>query len=471
MDTKATEPQDATEGDASWTSLLAGPSGTVLALISSGIALHAFNQFAIVAAMPLAAAELNGTASFSWAYSLYFIGSIAGGTAAAAYRDRLGARNGLILASLLFSLGGLLAIFAPSFVWLLGGRALQGVADGLIVALCYSLIPANFPPRAIARVFAIEAVVWAGASLVGPLAGGLLAEAASWRMAFLAVAPLVVALPVLAILAKPKVTASAVVPMSLATIVLSLVGALMLSLSSLSDHGAAQVAAVAVAALVFFLAIRLDGRLGPRLFPLNAFRLGSVVGHGFWVLLLMSASHSVGSVYLALMIRSVFGFRPAVIGYIVVLMALSWSVVAIVASRAGALPARHRLMRSGPLFQLAGFAMLAAGFGLQWSWLLVAGQLAIGTGFGFAWASVNEATMAAAPRADRDRTGSLLPTVSTAGYAIGASLAGLITTASGLVPRLASGQVGEVAVWLYGTAGALAVLAFLLSLGVRLEKA
>ena len=461
----------ATETGTTWAALLSGRSGAVLGLISAGIALHAFNQFAIVAALPLAAAELGGTATFSWAYSLYFIGAIAGGTGAAAYRDRLGPRAGMILAALLFALGGLLAISAPAFGWLLAGRMLQGVADGLIVAMCYSLIPANFPPRAIARVFAIEAVVWAGASLVGPLAGGLLAETASWRMSFLAVTPLVVALPILTLLARPQVTVAAAVPLSLATIALSLLGALMLSLSSLSEVGAVQAAAVVASSVSFLAAIRLDGRLGPRLFPVGAFRLGSVVGRGFWVLLLMSASHSVGSVYLALMIHAVFGFRPAVVGYIIVLMALSWSVVAIVASRAVARPARHLLMRSGPLFQLAGFALLAAALGLQWSWLLVAGQLAIGTGFGVAWAGVNEAAMAAAPAEDRDRTGSLLPTVSTAGYAIGASLAGMITTAAGLVPRLATGEIGEVAAWLYGTAGALSVLAFLLGLRIRLPAA
>ncbi|MDY6963643.1 MAG: hypothetical protein SV862_17325, partial [Pseudomonadota bacterium] len=88
----------ATETGTTWAALLSGRSGAVLGLISAGIALHAFNQFAIVAALPLAAAELGGTATFSWAYSLYFIGSIAGGTGAAAYRDRLGPRAGMILA-------------------------------------------------------------------------------------------------------------------------------------------------------------------------------------------------------------------------------------------------------------------------------------------------------------------------------------------------------------------------------------
>ena len=56
--------------DESWAALFAGRNAVMLALVSVGVGLHAFNQFAIVAAMPLAATELGGTDIFSWAYSL-----------------------------------------------------------------------------------------------------------------------------------------------------------------------------------------------------------------------------------------------------------------------------------------------------------------------------------------------------------------------------------------------------------------
>lgn len=189
---------------AGYASLLRGESGRMLALISSGIGLHAFNQFAIVSAMPLAAAELGGRDWYSWVYSLYFIGSIAGGTAAASVRDRLGVRISLAIASLIFAFGGLIAFFAPAFGWIVFGRLLQGVADGLIVAICYSLIPANFASPLIARVFAVEATVWAVTALLGPLIGGLITETVSWRSSFLAVTPFLVTLALFTALAEPK---------------------------------------------------------------------------------------------------------------------------------------------------------------------------------------------------------------------------------------------------------------------------
>ncbi|MGK9050203.1 MFS transporter [Neorhizobium petrolearium] len=454
-----------------WSRLLKGRDGAMLGLISAGIGLHAFNQFAIVAALPPAAAEIGGAAYFSWAYSLYFMGSIAGGTGAAALRDRFGARASLVFSTLLFAAGGLLALAAPAFSWIMAGRLLQGVADGLIVAICYSLIPANFPSALIARVFAVEAIVWAVAAIAGPLAGGYLTEAFSWRASFLAVAPFVLLLPVLALAARPRVTEAAPVPLSSATIALCLAASFVLSLSSVATGGAMQAAAIVAGAALFLAVLKLDGKIGPKLFPAGAFRLGSVLGHGFWVLFLMSASHSVGSVYLALMIGAVFDFRPAVVGYVVVIMALTWSAVAVLASRVVAPAPRHMWMRSGALFQLAGFLALGTAFATSSVTLLVLGQVAVGTGFGTAWASVNQAAMEAAGRAERDLTSALLPTISTAGYAIGAGISGMIATATGQVAALENGGAGGPAFWLYGTAAAGAAVTFLLGFGVRLKEA
>ncbi|WP_162895068.1 MFS transporter [Rhizobium terrae] len=442
----------------------------MLGLISAGIGLHAFNQFAIVAALPPAADEIGGTGWFSWAYTLYFLGSIAGGTGAAALRDRLGARVVLLLSTLVFAAGGLLAFAAPAFGWIVAGRLLQGIADGLIVAICYSLIPANFSSALIGKVFAVEAIVWAVAALAGPLAGGLLTEAFSWRAAFLSVSPFVLLLAVFAVAAKPRVTEAAPVPLSLPTIGLCLAASFVLSLSSVTTEGIVQAVAIGAGAGLFLPALKLDGRIGPKLFPAGAFGLGSVLGRGFWVLLLMSASHSVGSVYLALMIRSVFDFRPAVVGYIVVIMALTWSVVAVLASRVSAAVRRERWMQGGPLFQFVGFLCLGAAFATGSMTLLLAGQVAIGTGFGLAWANVNQAAMEAADRAERDLTSALLPTVSTAGYAIGAGISGMIATATGLVEALGRDAGGGPALWLYGTAAAGALATFLLGLGVRLRQ-
>lgn len=77
--------------------------------------------------------------------------------------------------------------------------------------------------------------------------------------------------------------------------------------------------------------------------------------------------------------------------------------------------------------------------------------------------------MEAAARSERDLASALLPVISTAGYAIGAGLAGTIATATDLVGALDSGNPAGPALWLYGTAAAGAVLTLLFGFGVRLK--
>ncbi len=453
-----------------YASLLRGESGRMLALISSGIGLHAFNQFAIVAAMPLAAAELGGREWYSWVYSLYFIGSIAGGTAAASIRDLLGVRRALALSSLFFALGGLNAFVAPDFGWIVFGRFLQGVSDGLIVAICYSLIPANFSSSLIARVFAVEATVWAVTALLGPLIGGLMTEAISWRFSFLAVTPFLLTLALFTFLTEPKTGEGRAASFAPVSVGLCVVTALIFALSSASGEPVWQAALLVFGVLALLSVVAFDGRFGPPLFPAGTFRSGSVLGRAFVMLFLMSAGHSAGSTYLALLVSEVFHLGPAVVGYIVVTMALVWSVVAMFASRYEALAWRHATMWVGPLFHLFGFVALAIAIGLQSLPLVIFGQILIGIGFGLAWANVNEAAMSAAEGQERDRASALLPTMSTAGYAVGAALSGTIATATGLTASLATGTAGDTAAWLYGTAALGALVSFILGFGVKLKK-
>ncbi|MGF9563656.1 MFS transporter [Neorhizobium sp. JUb45] len=480
LKTKAQAAADRPQTDPAddWSALLSGRNAVMLALVSAGVGLHAFNSFAIVAAMPLAAAELGGTAFFSWAYSLYFIGSIAGGTGAAAFRDRVGLSTSLLVSCLLFALGGFAALAAQNFGFILAGRLLQGVADGLIVAIAYSLIPGNFRPGLISKVFAAEAMVWAVASLLGPIVGGWLTEAFSWRMSFLAIVPFLLLLVVLAPIAKPAPSTADRVAAAPFAIGMLIVGALVLSLSSVASSGWGQALAVIAGVALFVLAMVFDGRIGPKLLPTQAFGSRSVFGCGLWVLLLMSLSHSVGAVYLALAISEIWHYRPITVGAVVLLMPLTWSVVAVFASRNPSPRLQDARTRMGPLFQLAGFIIIAIGLTSHMIALVIVSQILIGTGFGLAWANVNRAALAGTPAQERDRAGALLPTVSTVGYAIGAGLAGLVATATGLVAKLEASvpdaalapSIALPSLWLYGLAAVGAGIAFLFSFGVKLPR-
>ena len=97
---------------------------------------------------------------------------------------------------------------APSIEVLIAARALQGVAGALLVPSSLAIIMATFPPAERARAIGTW-TAWTGIStVIGPLGGGALVQAASWRWIFLLNVPFVLITLVLIARAVPH-TASA----------------------------------------------------------------------------------------------------------------------------------------------------------------------------------------------------------------------------------------------------------------------
>ncbi|UXT21719.1 MFS transporter [Agrobacterium tumefaciens] len=453
-----------------WSELLSGANLSLLTVISSGIGLHAFNQFAVVTALPVAVNEIGGAAFYSWAYSLYFVGSVAGGVTAVLFRERFGARVVLLLCCLIFSFGSVLSAIAGDFLWVVVGRALQGLADGLIVAVCYSLIPAGFRSGLLPKVFAIEAAIWAVASFIGPLTGGFATEHISWRATFLLSAPLILLLlayTAIAVSAERKVAATR---KPLVPLLLCLVGALAFSAPSAFEDASLRALSLLVGAALLWASLRAGTRPSIGLFPKDSFRLKTVLGSGFWVLFLMSYAHALGSVYLAYVAINLWRHEPTFAGFIVVTMPLAWSFVAMLIGSLRSARLREICLHYGPYQMVPGCALLGLGLATgNWGEMLV-GQILIGSAFGMSWAGISQAAMEAAPEEERKMTGALLPTVATLGAAAGAGASGTVAAATDLVGQIERADVTMPMVYLYGLGVVVSLLAIMTASGLRGER-
>ncbi|MGI8399126.1 MFS transporter [Agrobacterium deltaense] len=453
-----------------WSELLSGANLSLLTVISSGIGLHAFSQFAVVTALPVAVNEIGGAAFYSWAYSLYFVGSVAGGVTAVLFRERFGARVVLLLCCLIFSFGSVLSAIAGDFLWVVVGRALQGLADGLIVAVCYSLIPAGFRSGLLPKVFAIEAAIWAVASFIGPLTGGFATEHISWRATFLLSAPLI-----LLLLAYTTIAVSAERPVAatrkpLVPLFLCLVGALAFSAPSAFEDASLRALSLLVGAAMLWASLRAGIRPSIGLFPKDSFRLKTVLGSGFWVLFLMSYAHALGSVYLAYVAINLWRHEPTFAGFIVVTMPLAWSFVAMLIGSLRSARLREICLHYGPYQMVPGCALLGLGLATgNWGEMLI-GQILIGSAFGMSWAGISQAAMEAAPEEERKMTGALLPTVATLGAAAGAGASGTVAAATDLVGQIERADVTMPMVYLYGLGVLVSLLAIMTASGLRGER-
>src|SRR3954452_18572453 len=136
-------------------------------------------------ALPVIREDLGGgLAGQQWLTDAYLLtlGSLllVGGSLGDLYGRRRAFSAGLIG----FGVASVLCAAAPSIETLIVARALQGLAAALLVPNTLGLIVARFEPTE--RGAAIGAwTAWSGIALVlGPLAGGLLLEAGSWRWIF-----------------------------------------------------------------------------------------------------------------------------------------------------------------------------------------------------------------------------------------------------------------------------------------------
>ena len=163
----------------------------VAAILASTIA--AIDSTAVNVALPAIRRSLGGGfAAQQWVANAYLLTLSALILLAGSLTDRLGERRVFSAGVAGFGIGSLICALSPTVGILIVARALQGVSGALLTPSALAIIVAVFPPEqrgaAIGRWTA-----WGGIGvLIGPLLGGEIIDAASWRWIFLINVPLVV---------------------------------------------------------------------------------------------------------------------------------------------------------------------------------------------------------------------------------------------------------------------------------------
>ncbi|MEX3314749.1 MFS transporter [Sulfitobacter sp. PS-8MA] len=168
----------------SWAEFLGSAYAASLALVCLAVWLHAADSLIVATMLPSIVAEIGGAALVSWSVSIYEIGSIVAGAAAALLTMRHGLRGPMSLSAVLFGAGCALSAISPSMTVLLVGRALQGLGGGGLVAMSFVALGVLFPRRYAARALAVVSTFWGISAFLGPLIGGFFVEYASWRLGF-----------------------------------------------------------------------------------------------------------------------------------------------------------------------------------------------------------------------------------------------------------------------------------------------
>jgi EmrB/QacA subfamily drug resistance transporter len=170
-----------------------------LVIVSLGLFMMVLDNLVVNVALPSIRADLGASIqTLEWTVNAYVLAYAVLLLTGSALGDRLGRKRMFIAGIALFTAGSVAAALSPSIDFLIGARAVQGIAAALVTPLTLTLIAEAFPPER--RGLALG--VWSGISGVavalGPLVGGALTQVASWHWIFWVNVPIGIALVPLA---------------------------------------------------------------------------------------------------------------------------------------------------------------------------------------------------------------------------------------------------------------------------------
>jgi len=136
-------------------------------------------------ALPAISRDLGGgLTAQQWVVDAYLITLGALILIAGSLSDLFGRKKVLVAGLLGFGIASILCAIAPTAGFLIGARALQGIAGALLVPSSLALIIASFSGPAEGKAIGTW-TGWTGISfLIGPIVGGFLVDAGSWRWVF-----------------------------------------------------------------------------------------------------------------------------------------------------------------------------------------------------------------------------------------------------------------------------------------------
>src|SRR5438105_13685002 len=157
---------------------------TIVVGILLAMLLGALDQTIVATALPTMGRELGNVEDLSWVVTAYLLTATAATPLYGKLSDIHGRRAMLLVAIAVFVAASALCALAPNMGVLIVGRALQGLGGGGLLSLAQVIVGDVVLPLERGRYQGYISIVFAVASVGGPVIGGFFAQHLHWSLIF-----------------------------------------------------------------------------------------------------------------------------------------------------------------------------------------------------------------------------------------------------------------------------------------------
>lgn len=404
------------------------------------IFLAAIESTVVATAMPTIVASLGGIEVYSWVFSGFLLTATVTMPLWGRLSDLFGRRRTFLAGLTIFLAGSALSGVAQDIIQLIVFRMLQGLGAGSIMTIGMTIVGEIFGLERRAKMQGYLSGVYGVASLLGPLAGGFLADHVSWRWVFylnLPIGALAMALIASALRDEAPARRRPVIDYAGLTLFAAGVTALLVALMALGRAAAWTrtdvVVPLVVAALALGGFVPVERRAREPIVPLRLFRERVVLAAavtGFLTGMAMFGAIS----FIPLFMQAVIGTTATGAGFVLTPFVLGWIALSILSARAVLRIGYRRVVIAGMTCVTLAFLLMS-----RWDATLTQGGamwnvLLAGIGMGMHMVPMLIAVQSVVPRADLGAATSMTQFFRTIGGAVGLSLMGAVMT-----QRLGSG--------------------------------
>ncbi|KAI1091818.1 MFS general substrate transporter [Rostrohypoxylon terebratum] len=152
--------------------------------LCSALFLAALDVTIITTAIPTIVEQFKSPAGYTWIGAAYLLANSATVPSWGKVSDIWGRKPVLLAAVGIFWIGSLICALSVNIGMLIAARAIQGVGGGGIVVLTNICVGDLFSMRKRGMYYAFFGMVWAIASAIGPILGGVFTSKVTWRWCF-----------------------------------------------------------------------------------------------------------------------------------------------------------------------------------------------------------------------------------------------------------------------------------------------